>query len=67
VPWAEPGGRSTALFERLAIGWLTEANMTAVASRLRVSWDELDQARPLGRIVRAFYALILLTEPPAPV
>ncbi|MGH8572997.1 MAG: ISL3 family transposase, partial [Gammaproteobacteria bacterium] len=42
VPWAEPGGRFTALFERLAIDWLTEASITAVARRLRVSWDELD-------------------------
>lgn len=54
VPWAEPGGRFTALFERLAIDWLTEASITAVARRLRVSWDELDgimhrAGTPLGR------------------
>ena len=42
VPWAEPGGRFTALFECLAIDWLREASITAVARRLRVSWDELD-------------------------
>jgi transposase len=41
VPW-EPGGRFTALFERLAIDWLAAASITAVARRLRVSWDELD-------------------------
>jgi transposase len=42
VPWAEPGGRFTALFERLAIHWLLDASLSAVARRLRVSWDELD-------------------------
>jgi transposase len=42
VPWAEPGGRFTALFERLAIDWLREASIKAVAERLRTSWDELD-------------------------
>jgi transposase len=42
VPWAEPGGRFTSLFERLAIDWLREASITAVARRLRTSWDELD-------------------------
>jgi transposase len=42
VPWSEPGGRFTALFERLAISWLLEASTAAVTRRLRVSWDELD-------------------------
>lgn len=42
VPWAEPGGRFTALFESLAIDWLKEASIAAVARRLHVSWDELD-------------------------
>jgi transposase len=42
VPWAEPGGRFTALFESLAIDWLREASISSVACRLRVSWDELD-------------------------
>jgi transposase len=42
VPWAEPGSRFTALFESLAIDWLKEASIAAVARRLRVSWDELD-------------------------
>ena len=42
VPWAEPGGRFTALFESLAIDWLCEASVSAVSRRLRVSWDELD-------------------------
>jgi transposase len=42
VPWAEPGGRFTALFERLAINWLREASTAAVARRLRLTWDELD-------------------------
>jgi transposase len=42
VPWAEPGSRFTALFESLAIDWLREASIAAVASQMGVSWDELD-------------------------
>jgi transposase len=42
VPWAEPGARFTALFESLAIDWLREASLSAVARRLRLSWDEID-------------------------
>jgi transposase len=51
VPWAEPGGRFTALFECLAIDWLREASISAVSRRLRVSWDELDgiQRRAVAR------------------
>lgn len=41
-PWAEPGSRFTALLEALAIDWLQEASITAVARRLNMSWDELD-------------------------
>ncbi len=42
LPWAEPGGRFTALFEALVIDWLKEASITAVARQLRLSWDEVD-------------------------
>jgi transposase len=49
VPWAEPGSRFTALFEALAIDWLREANLSAVARRLRLSWDEVDGI--MGRAV----------------
>jgi transposase len=42
VPWAEPGSRFTALFERLAIDWLQEASISAVAEQLGMSWDEVD-------------------------
>lgn len=42
VPWAEPGSRFTALFEALAIDWLKEASIQAVAKLLRLSWDETD-------------------------
>lgn len=42
VPWAEPGSRFTALFERLAISWLKEASISAVSRELRLSWDEVD-------------------------
>lgn len=41
-PWAEPGSHFTALFECLAIDWLQEASLTAVARRLSLSWDEVD-------------------------
>jgi transposase len=40
VPWAEPGSRFTMLFECLAIDWLKEASITAVAGMLKLSWDE---------------------------
>ena len=40
VPWAAQGTRFTLLFERLAIAWLKEATPTAVARRLRLTWDE---------------------------
>jgi transposase len=42
VPWAEPNGRFTALFEALVIDWLKEASIAAVARQLRLSWDEAD-------------------------
>jgi len=40
VPWAEPGSQFTALFEALAIDWLKQATLSAVAKHLRISWDE---------------------------
>lgn len=42
VPWAEPGSQFTALFEALAIDWLTEAGISAVADLLQLSWDGAD-------------------------
>ena len=42
VPWGEPGSRFTALFEALAIDWLLEASLSAVARVLHLSWDEID-------------------------
>lgn len=40
VPWAEGSSRLTALFEALAIDWMREASISAVAERLRSSWDQ---------------------------
>jgi transposase len=40
IPWAEDGSRFTALFEALAIDWMKQAPISAVAERLRLSWDE---------------------------
>lgn len=42
VPWAEPGSGFTALFEALAINWLKVASISAVADRLRLSWNAVD-------------------------
>lgn len=42
VPWAEPGSGFTALFERLVIDWLKEANITAVAERMGLGWSAVD-------------------------
>lgn len=42
VPWAQPRGRFTALFEALVIHWLEQASIKAVAVRLGLSWDEVD-------------------------
>ncbi len=50
VPWAEPGGRFTALFEALVIDWLKVASFKAVAAQLGLSWDEVDGIQ--GRAVR---------------
>jgi transposase len=50
VPWGEPGSGFTALFEALTIDWLKEANIKAVARRLRLSWDQVDGIR--ARAVR---------------
>ena len=42
TPWAEPGSGFTALMERLIIDWSLEASISAVARRMRLSWDEID-------------------------
>jgi transposase len=42
IPWAEPGSRFTALFERLAIDWMQEAGRSATARQLGLSWSEAD-------------------------
>jgi transposase len=42
VPWAEPNSRFTALFETLVIAWLREASTSAVARRMKLSWDQVD-------------------------
>lgn len=42
VPWAEVGSGFTALFESLVIDWLKTATVSAVAERLRLSWNAVD-------------------------
>jgi transposase len=51
VPWAEPGSRFTALFERFAIDVLLETSITGGAELLRITWDEAHaiQARAVAR------------------
>lgn len=42
VPWAEPHGRFTQMFEAIVIQWLQACrNQTAVAEQLRLSFDEV--------------------------
>ena len=40
VPWAEKGGRFTAMFEALCISWLKVAPVNAVSERMKITWDE---------------------------
>lgn len=42
VPWAEPGSRFTAWFERLAIDVLKECSTVAACDILRITWDQAD-------------------------
>jgi transposase len=42
VPWAVPESGFTVLMESLIIDWLLEANISAVARRMRLTWDEID-------------------------
>jgi transposase len=45
VPWAEAGSRLTALFESLVIHWLAVAPKAAVAKRLNLDWDTIDNVQ----------------------
>ena len=40
VPWAEPGGRFTALFEALTISWLKVATVKSISEQMKITWDE---------------------------
>jgi transposase len=42
VAWAEANSRFTGLFEALAINWLREASIMAVARLMRMTWKEVD-------------------------
>lgn len=42
VPWAEPGSGLTAMMEASVIDLLKDASISAVARRLRLSWDAVD-------------------------
>lgn len=45
VPWAEPHGRFTAMFERLAIDLMRDCSIKAASKHLRLSWDECDHIK----------------------
>lgn len=51
VPWAEPHGRFTSLFEMTAIMLMKSCSISAAARHLRLSWDETDhiKARAVNR------------------
>ena len=51
VPWADPHGRFTALFERTAIMLMKSCSISAASKYLRLSWDETDhiKARAVAR------------------
>ena len=57
VPWAEPLGRFTMLFEGVVIAWLKQASQSAVAEQFGLSWDEvhgiMDRAVKRGLARRA--------------
>jgi transposase len=42
VPWAETNSRFTGLFEALAINWLREGSIQAVAQLMHLTWKEVD-------------------------
>ena len=51
VPWADKGGRFTALFEADAIALMHECSLSATAKRLDISWDQASaiQSRAVER------------------
>ncbi len=42
VPWAEANSSFTAMMEALVIAWLKEANISAVARLMNLSWSQVD-------------------------
>jgi len=61
VAWAAKNSRLTLLFESLVIDWLKEANLSAVASQMRMSWKQVD-----GVMQRAVARGLLLREKQTP-
>lgn len=58
VPWAEPGSRFTALFERLAIDLIKETSLSGAARIMSISWDQamgiMERAVRRGLDAKAF-------------
>ena len=46
APWADKGGRFTALFEADAIELMRECSLSAAAKRLDISWDQASAIQP---------------------
>lgn len=42
LPWAQPNGRFTQMFECMAISWLQHASVSSVSQMLDVDWKSLD-------------------------
>lgn len=61
VPWAEENSSFTALFESLVISWLKEASISAVASLMDLTWDQVD-----GIMQRAVRRGLERREAPSP-
>jgi transposase len=45
VPWAEPYGRFTALFEQVALLLMRACSISAASRHLGISWDEVDHIK----------------------
>ncbi len=53
IAWAEANSRFTGLFEALAINWLREASILAVARLMHLTWREVDGIM-LRAVIRGF-------------
>ncbi len=43
VPWGEPSGRFTSLFETLTISWLKVAVIKSISEQMKITWEEASE------------------------